>query len=204
MKIRYYALWLSLACIIAFALQSLFGGFTEMFILDSGRMIEVWRFVSAIFLHAGFAHLLANLFALALFGTILEGFIGSRKFLLVFFASGIFANLIAVWFYPLSLGASGAIYGILGAFVIIRPMMTVWVSGFPMPAIVAGIFWAAGGILGLFYPSATGHIAHLTGMAIGLMFGALWRNWSQKVERIEKLKLNEEYMRDWEERHMKR
>jgi membrane associated rhomboid family serine protease len=204
MRIKYYALWLSLACIVMFALQQFIPGFTDLFVLEQSHAIEIWRFLTAIFLHGGFAHLLANLFALALFGTILEGSIGSRKFLIVFFVSGIFANLIAVWFYPSSLGASGAIYGILGALVIIRPMMTVWVGGIPMPMMLAGLVWAGGSVLGLFYPSSTGHIAHLSGILLGAMFGALWRDWSKKQEIVEKLKLNEEFMQDWEDRNIRR
>jgi membrane associated rhomboid family serine protease len=204
MKIKYCALWLSLACIIVFVLQQVIPGFTNMFVLEQGKAIEVWRFVSAIFLHGGLAHIIANLFALALFGTILEGFIGSRKFLLVFFASGILANIVAIWFYPSSLGASGAIYGILGSLIIIRPMMTVWVSGIPMPMMIAGLVWAVGAVFGLFYPSEVGHIAHLSGIGIGLIFGSIWRDWSRKVERMEKLKLNEQYMQDWENYHMRK
>jgi hypothetical protein len=204
MKIKYYALWLSLACIIVFALQLLIPSFTDMFILDSAKSIEAWRFLSAIFLHGGLGHLIANLFALALFGTILEGHIGSKKLLVVFFASGLFANIVAIWFYPSSLGASGAIYGILGALIIIRPTMTVWVSGIPMPMMIAGLVWVVGGIFGLFYPSDVGHIAHLSGIGIGLILGIIWRDWSQKVERLEKLKINEQYMQDWEDRHMRR
>jgi membrane associated rhomboid family serine protease len=204
MKIKYLALWLSLVCIIMFVLQLLIPGFTDALVLEQGKAIEVWRFVSAIFLHGGMGHLISNLFALALFGTILEGYVGSRKFLFVFFASGIFANLVAVWFYPSSLGASGAIYGVLGALVILRPMMAVWVGGIPMPMMIAGIVWVGGSVLGLFYPSTTGHIAHLSGIGIGLIFGSIWRDWSAKVERAEKLRLNEEYMRDWEDSNIKK
>ncbi len=203
MRIRYYALWLSLICIVTFAMQYFISGFTDLFILEQAKGAEVWRLVSAIFLHGGMGHLISNLFALALFGTILEGFIGSRKFLLVFFVSGIIANMIAVWFYPSSLGASGAIYGILGALIIIRPMMTIWVSGLPMPMMLAGLVWVAGGVLGLFYPNTTGHIAHLSGIGIGMIFGSLWRNWAQKKEMVDNLKLNEEYMREWEDYHIK-
>jgi hypothetical protein len=204
MKIKYYALWLSLICMIAFVLQMLISGFTDLLILDSSKMAEIWRFVTAIFLHGSLGHLIANLFALMLFGTILEGQIGSRKFLVLFFASGVFANFIAVWFYPSSLGASGAIYGILGALAVIRPMMTIWMSGIPMPMMIAGIVWVAGGVLGLFYPSNVGHVAHLSGIAIGLILGSIWRDWSRKVEMIEKLKLNEGYMREWEDYYVKR
>jgi hypothetical protein len=203
MKFKFYALWLSLVCVVVFVLQLLIPGLTDIFILDSGKMIEVWRFASAIFLHGSVMHLISNLFALALFGTILEGLIGGRKFLLVFFASGIAANMVAVWFYPSSLGASGAIYGILGALIILRPMMTVWVSGIPMPMLLAGLVWVAGGVFGLFYPSDIGHIAHLSGMGLGMIFGILFRDWSRKEARKERIMIDEKDVREWEERHMR-
>lgn len=203
MKFKFYALWMCLICIIAFILQLTFSGFTDMFLLRQDSALEVWRFVSAIFLHGSIVHIISNLFALALFGTILEGFIGGRKFLLVFFASGIAANLVAVNFYPSSLGASGAIYGILGALIIIRPLMAVWVYGLPMPIFIAGILWIIGGIMGIFMPSETGHIAHLSGIGIGMIFGILFRDWSRRDAKKERIVINERDARAWEERHMR-
>jgi len=120
-------------------------------------------------------HLLYNLFALALFGSILEKFAGGKKFLLIFFLSGIFANVIAVNFYPSSLGASGAIYGILGALAIIKPLMIVWAFGLPMPMFIASILWTIGAVLGIFMPGNVGHIAHLSGIFIGVLFGIILR-----------------------------
>src|SRR3990172_8503754 len=181
MRIRYYALWLSAVCIAVFILQVLFSGFTDLFVLEQTRYMEIWRFITAIFLHGGLGHLVANLFALALFGTILESFIGSKRLLLVFFASGIIANIIAINFYPSSLGASGAIYGILGALIILRPMMTVWVYSLPMPIFVAGALWVGNDIIGLFVPSNVGNIAHLSGITIGFIFGLFYRSWVEKI-----------------------
>lgn len=198
MKIKYCALWLSALCIMVFILQIAFPGLSNLFVLDSGKAAEIWRFLTAIFLHGSMGHLLSNLFALALFGTILENFIGSRKFLIIFFASGIFANIIAINFYPLSLGASGAIYGILGALVVIRPLMMIWVYGMPMPLFIAGIVWVVGGVLGLFYPSDVGHIAHLSGIAVGFVLGLLWRNWRREPE-MHKIIIDDNLIKRWEE-----
>lgn len=205
MRMRYYALWLSLVCVIMFVLQIIIPGFTDLLVLEQGKSIEVWRFVSAIFLHGSTGHLLSNLFALLLFGLILESSVGSRKFLLVFFASGIVANLIAVWFYPSSLGASGAIYGILGALVVLRPGMTVWVYNLPMPMAIAGVVWVALGVLGLFYPSTTGHIAHLSGIAIGFLFGSFWKDWTKKTEMNRgRIVFDENSIRRWEDYNLRR
>jgi len=202
MKIKYYALWLSLICIIVFVFQLMFPGFTDLFVLNSSVPYEIWRFVSSIFLHGSTAHIVSNLFALALFGTILENIIGSRRFLLVFFVSGIIANVIAINFYPLSLGASGAIYGILGALIILRPMMVVWVYSLPMPMFIAGAVWVGAGILGLFAPSGVGDIAHLSGIAIGFVFGMFYRarinNYVNNIKR-NRIIIDENSMRRWED-----
>jgi hypothetical protein len=79
---------------VIFLIQLLFNGFTEFFLLDSNSDVEIWRFFTAIFLHGGLAHLLYNIFALALFGSMLERFIGSRRFLVVFFDT-IFQSMFA-------------------------------------------------------------------------------------------------------------
>src|SRR3989344_9277725 len=203
MKFKFYALKLTLVCIVVFMFQILIPRLTDFFVLDQTSFFELWRFVTAIFLHGSFSHLLFNGFALVLFGSILESMIGGKRFLIVFFASGIFANLIAVNFYSSSLGASGAIYGLIGALVIIRPWMFVWAFGLPMPMILAGILWVAGDLIGLFLPSNIGHIAHLTGMFLGLILGAVFKNHYRRLHGREKTKarkvhIDENYMRKWE------
>jgi hypothetical protein len=206
MKIKYYALWLSLVCIIVFIFQLAFPGFTDLFVLNSSLPYEIWRFISSIFLHGSLSHIISNLFALALFGTVLESIIGSRRFLIVFFVSGIIANLIAINFYPLSLGVSGAIYGILGALIILRPMMVVWVYSLPMPMFIAGIVWVGVGVLGLFAPSGVGDIAHLSGIAIGFIFGIYYRTKISKylgnIKR-NKIIIDENSVRRWEDIYVK-
>jgi len=209
MRFKGYALWLSGICIAVFLLQNMIGGFTEVFLLTPSAWTQVWRFLTAVFLHAGVGHLFYNLFALALFGSILERLIGGKRFLLIFFTSGILANVFSVFFYPASLGASGAIFGVIGALIAVRPMLVVWAFGLPMPIFIAGILWAGGdlmGAIGYFTGNPidnTGNLAHLSGMFIGLVFGLLFRDWRRKLLNRGRVQLNEDYMRNWEEGYLR-
>jgi len=197
--------------IIVFFIQVFVNEFTEFFVLDSSRIGEFWRFLSAIFLHGSFIHLVYNLFALALFGLILESLIGSKRFLIIFFVTGILANLISVNFYEFSLGASGAIFGVIGALIFVRPMLIVWAFGLPMPIFFAGALWVAGDVLGAYgfltgHPiDDTGNIAHLSGMIFGLLFGVLFKGKNsgmQENNRKKKVVFDERDLRRWEDRYI--
>jgi membrane associated rhomboid family serine protease len=207
-KFKFYAIKLSLLMVLIFIVQSFIPSFTDFFVLNESSWHQPWRFASSIFLHANVAHLLLNLFALMLFGTILEGLISSRRFLLVFFTTGIFANLIAINFYSSSLGASGAIFGILGTLVILRPFMVTWVYGIPLPMFIAGIVWAAADILGAYgfltgNPiNNTGNIAHLSGMLFGILFGILYRKLIVRKRKMN-VSIDEHEVRHWEKTWMK-
>lgn len=210
MKFRFYALKLCAFMLLVFILQNFFGSFSEFFILNKTAWSEPWRFLTAFFLHGSLVHLLFNCFALALFGSVLEKILGGNKFLLVFFTTGILANLISVNFYDSSLGASGAIFGVIGALIFIRPTMLVWTFGLPMPLFVAGIIWAAADILGAYgffvgNPiDNTGNIAHLSGMLFGFIFGAFYRKHFKRKNKISAdVSIDEREIRKWEEFYMK-
>ncbi len=174
-RFRFYALKICLILFLVFLIQLFFDKFTQLFLLNSYSYLQFWRFFTAIFLHGNFVHLLYNVFALVLFGSMLERLIGSRRFLFVFFITGLLANLVSVNFYDNSLGASGAIFGIIGALIIVRPLMIVWAFGLPMPIFIAGILWAVGDAIGIFVPSNVANLAHLSGMFFGLIFGYLYK-----------------------------
>ncbi len=206
-KIKLYFLWFALAIIIIFMLQQIIPGFTELFVLNNKVFDgEIWRFVSAIFLHGSLTHLLYNLIALLFFGFLLEKLIGSKNFLLVFFASGIIANIIGINFYDSSLGASGAIYGILGCLTFIRPMMMVWAFGLLMPMFIASILWIVGDLLrivGLFDPGNVGSIAHLSGIVVGFIIGIFLRGLKEKRIIKEKVDIPESYVKQWEDTYIR-
>lgn len=207
MKNKYFAIWLSLICIILFIFQIIISGFTDALILNENSFFEIWRFVAAIFLHGSFSHLIFNIFALILFGTILENLIGSKRFLFVFFLSGILANLVSVFFYSSSLGASGAIFGILGTLAIIKPKMIVWVFNLPMPMFVAAIIWILVAVYGIFNPSNVGDIAHLSGILIGIFIGFFLRKKHFQKNLLKanysRVNISEKEIRDWEDRFMR-
>lgn len=203
-RFRFYAFGLVGICVLFFILQIVIPSFTDAFLLNSSSFFQPWRFLTAVFLHGGFGHLLYNMFALALFGSILERLIGGRRFLFVFFSTGILANLFSVFFYPSSLGASGAIFGVIGALIIVRPLLPVWAFGLPMPIFIAGILWAAGdllGAIGFFMGNPmdnTGNLAHLSGLVVGLIFGAFYRKPRAVSEGSRKVILDERSVRNWE------
>ncbi len=90
----------------------LFGAKWNDFI-DAG---EVWRLFTAMFLHIGVLHLLFNLYALYLFGPQVEGIFGHRRFAAIYIVGGLFGSLASYAFVEnLSAGASGAIFGLVGA-----------------------------------------------------------------------------------------
>ncbi len=169
---KLFTLWISLVCVVIFAIQFFFPPFTNYFFLSERALTMPWQFLTAIFLHGSIVHLLYNLFALLLFGLILEHNIGSRKFLLLFLLSGIFANIISFFWYPNALGASGAIMAILGCLAVLRPMMVVWAFNLPMPMFVLALFWIGGSVLGIFGfgDQGIGYLAHLSGIIIGVLY----------------------------------
>ncbi|KOR95568.1 rhomboid family intramembrane serine protease [Geobacillus stearothermophilus] len=77
---------------------------------------EWWRFLTPMFLHIGFLHLLTNTFALYYLGTTTERLYGSLRFLIIYATAGFFGTLSSFLFTPsISAGASGAIFGLFGA-----------------------------------------------------------------------------------------
>lgn len=89
-----------------------FGAISSSFV-KSG---QVWRLVTGTFLHAGIIHLLTNMYSLYIIGTQLENFVGKKKFIFIYFISAISGSLMSCLFSnALSVGASGAIFGLLGS-----------------------------------------------------------------------------------------
>ena len=122
---------LMLANIIGFIIITLFGGIGSLMDvpvpvlanLGANNIIflrngEVWRLVSYMFLHGSLLHLLVNMYSLYIIGTQIENYYGKTKYIIIYFISGICGGLlsaIGIGENIVSIGASGAIFGLLGA-----------------------------------------------------------------------------------------
>lgn len=193
---KYYTIVLCAAIFIAFLLQQI-QGFTEIFILSG--IERPWTLLTSVFLHGSVIHLLSNLFALGLFGLILESKVGEKRFLAVFFAGGIVSSIVSSFFYTASLGASGAIFAVIGVVAVMMPRMMVWNLGVPMPMAVAAIVWLLLDIAGAFFPSSTANMAHIAGILFGAAVGIIWR---KPEKRSANRSLSDEDIDKWEEEWM--
>jgi membrane associated rhomboid family serine protease len=83
---------------------------------------QPWRIVTSLFVHSGIFHIAFNMWALWIFGRMLENLLGSWRFLALYFISGIFGTLAVTFLAPgvTVLGASGAIFGLFAAFFVIQ------------------------------------------------------------------------------------
>lgn len=158
-----------------------------------------YQIVTHMFMHANIGHLFFNMFAVAMFGSALESYWGSKKFLLYYFVTGIGALLLYIAFQYFEyqfftgktaqdlfnlqgtpmLGASGAVFGLLAAFGMIFPNTVLQLIFPPIPLkakyfvlIYAGIELFLG--LGRFN-TGIAHFAHLGGALFGVIMVLYWR-----------------------------
>lgn len=175
--------------VIVFLYLSLFG-MTEdsRYMLQHGALYipaviqngEYYRLLTSMFLHFGFSHLVNNMLILLLMGWILEAEIGRIKFLLIYFLSGIGGDLLYILYsvrvgeYAVSAGASGAIFGIVGALLYIALRNRGRIGNITGRGIVFMI------LCSLYYGySSTGvnNLAHIGGLCTGFLAAVLlYRN----------------------------
>jgi membrane associated rhomboid family serine protease len=190
--------WLVLACAGVFLFQTLLallGGaeaestFLKWFALIPVAVLKglrIWQPFTYLFLHAGLFHLLINMLMLWMFGRELELLWGKRRFLNYFFLCGVGAGLINIavksvpvfWGHALSasatIGASGAIFGILIANAVLFPDRRIWLIPLPVTipmrpyvAVMAAIeFFGTLGSSG----DNISHICHLGGLLVGYLY----------------------------------
>ncbi|MCK4285793.1 MAG: rhomboid family intramembrane serine protease [Candidatus Lokiarchaeota archaeon] len=132
---------------------------------------EIWRLITPIFFHANELHLFSNMIALLLFGATVETNqkLSKLEFLLIYFISGFVGNVFSLFLLPfdaISLGASGAIFGLIGVALVmviidnraLLPFALLYIGYFIIASFMPGInIWA-----------------HIFGLLVGLLLGYLF------------------------------
>lgn len=148
------------------------------------------QLITYMFMHGGFTHILFNMFAVYMFGRVLENVWGSKRFLFYYMITGIGAGvvqLIVNWWQfqstgqlPITVGASGAVFGILLAFGMLFPNTELMLLFPPIP-IKAKYFVIGYAVIELYLGVQNfsfdniAHFAHLGGMLFGFILLKIWQ-----------------------------
>jgi membrane associated rhomboid family serine protease len=171
-----WVLRLILANVLVFFLTVQAPGLMDRFVLVPAQAWrQPWTFVTYMFLHGGFSHILFNMLALFFFGSRLENRLGARAFLELYFLSGIMGGLLSLLFAPHAaiIGASGAVFGVMLGYAWFWPRDQILIWGIiPIEARWLIVLTTALALWGGFSGGSGGiaHFAHLGGFVGGYLF----------------------------------
>lgn len=144
-----------------------------------------WQFITYMYMHGGFWHILFNMYTLYIFGCVVENIIGTRKFITFYTICGVGAAALHLLVQSLTndfaptVGASGSIYGVLIAFAILFPESRLTLLFPPVTlsakwmVIIFAIIELTTGLTGT--SANVAHFAHLGGMLIGWLMILFWK-----------------------------
>jgi membrane associated rhomboid family serine protease len=157
------------------------------------RVDDYWPFLTSMFLHGGWAHIIGNMWTLWIFGDNVEDRMGPVRFTIFYLVCGLIAGVVHWYTNPDSVlptvGASGAVAGVLGAYFVLFPRAQLVVMFpiffyplfFELPAVTYLLFWALSqlfsGALTLAIPGEVGGVAwwaHVGGFTAGLVLHPLF------------------------------
>lgn len=171
-------------------------------VINNGSLGVYSTFITSMFLHGDLLHLGGNMLFLYIFGDNVEDVFGHVRYFLFYFVAGILASvshIVSLLYFndvgglalP-TIGASGAISGVLGAYLILYPgakILTLVFLGFiyivPIPAVIfLGLWFVFQFLYGTLIPLLGGvaYWAHIGGFVAGMLFGAVWRGRRRKRE----------------------
>lgn len=173
--------WVLLGLIVVvFGLQTLAGGSTDTeALIRMGAKVnpliaagEYWRLFTSMFLHIGLMHLAFNGYALLAIGTELERLLGWRRFLVIYLLSGLLGSLASYAFgSSLSAGASGAIFGLIGALAAFFTLHRRQLGRWGQSRLVNIVFLIAVNLFLGFTRPGIDNLAHMGGLVSGLGLG---------------------------------
>jgi membrane associated rhomboid family serine protease len=177
--------------IVDFLLKHILIAYLSLYSFDTHyndiQTFHSYQLISHMFMHGSLGHIFFNMFGLFMFGKVLETVIGSQRFFILYFLSGLGAAGLQLLVYHLQgaeaqmLGASGAIFGVIAAFAVMFPNVEMMFILIPVPikakymvpvfALLELVFGVAG-----FKFDNIAHFAHLGGAIFGFLIILLWKN----------------------------
>jgi membrane associated rhomboid family serine protease len=152
-----------------------------LFNFDDPRFSPV-QFITSMFNHANFQHLLFNMLGLYFLGPMVEMALGQKKFFTLYMAAGLgasIAHLLLVHSSGGLLGASGAVFGVTAAFATMFPNVELMLMFIPVPVkakyLVVGILVFGFIAAALGYLTNVAHLAHAAGAVIGFVLILVWK-----------------------------
>jgi membrane associated rhomboid family serine protease len=149
----------------------------------SSPCFEPYQLVTHMFAHGNFFHILFNMYALFILGTVLEKVWGPKKFFIFYMVCGLAAGISQMMLvkYSFAIGASGAIMGLFAAFAYMFPNVKFFILPFPFPikAKYMVAFMVLIDLFGGLHPGSAdnvAHFAHLGGMVMGFILVLTWGN----------------------------
>jgi membrane associated rhomboid family serine protease len=168
-----------------------------LFVISTEHPLYVWTWFTSIFAHSpsSITHILFNAIIIYFFGQIVENYVGSRDFSLLFLASGALAGLAQIGFQMVqgmeggALGASGAGLAIMGVLTVLNPSLRVYLYFiFPIPIWVLTIgyaFISVAGAFGLSIMPGVANVAHLVGLFVGIAYGQRVKGRQRMPDRLQ-------------------
>lgn len=176
-------LTLSLAALVAAAFIMVPAGADAAYGFSAAVFEKLYLVLTSLFLHADAAHLLSNMLALLFFGAALESEVSRKTYLALFVTGAAAGDFLFLLVYPqgtTAVGASAAIFALIGAATLIRPFDLSLPA--PVPLAFLGIMYAAYNVHGLVATPHEGiaYAAHFGGLFIGLAYGFRRMRWKKQ------------------------
>ena len=190
-----------IAFIISFILLYKNPQFIDYIAIKPSNILQgkyLWTFLTSMFVHANFFHIFVNMFSLLFVGSLVEKVLGRKRYFYFYMIAGLFAGMFFVLsglfiqtdFNTYAVGASGALFGLVGLLMILTPNLPVYIMLIPIPIKMK---YAAPGILVVLWLISIagnvpiGNTAHLGGLVAGLVYGVYLRNkYKRKIAMISK------------------
>ena len=168
-------------CVVLFFVRVLAPAFTFNYLALNPDLLasRPWTIITHMFVHADMAHLFFNMLFLFFFGMELERKVGESKFLQIFIISGIVGAIGQMAVLPAGymVGASGALFGVMGCLAVIAPEIRVYLFFvIPLSIRAAVVLFAVIDFTMMGSATNIAHMAHITGLLAGLAYGGLLKD----------------------------